>query len=63
MVNRNRNRRQIIRIIKKKARESGVRADMDEAPWESNIAKLEYLQFLRDLEEGRIRHLGGKKIG
>lgn len=62
-MDRQRNRREIIRIIKRKALETKREKQAEETPWDSQISKVEYLQFLRDLEEGRITRLTGKKIG
>ncbi len=55
-------RREIVRIIRKKAREDKKKKEIDEVAWESNTGNIENLAFLRDLEEGRIKGLNGKKI-
>lgn len=66
-MNRVRNRQLILTVIKKrKALEKGdinLSNEEYEAPWASTPHALNYWKFLKDLEEGRIKHLDGRKIG
>jgi hypothetical protein len=56
------NRQMILKIIRKKTME---RRDLKEAggPWWESGPALDYWKFLKDLEEGRIKRLNGRKIG
>ncbi len=56
-------RRDIIRIIRQKAKKDKIERAMTDSRYDEGVAKLDYLRFMRDLEEGRIRRLSGKRIG
>lgn len=57
-----RNRQMILKIIRKKTQEKKELRE-EGAPWWETGPALDYWKFLKDLEEGRIRRLNGRKIG
>lgn len=62
-MNRARNRQMILKIIKKRKALEKEDLKSDEGVWVGKIQMLNYWKFLKDLEEGRITHLNGKKVG
>lgn len=62
-----RNRQIILAIIKKRKalekKDINARHEEHGACWTGTSYVLDYWKFLKDLEEGKIKHLYGKKVG